>query len=328
MIYSFFPNKEVAKLLHDKFIDRLYYSYVALLEEINSGTSEAKFDKLLQSFYNVNPSRYNGLHCFTYHSAINLLEDNETEKAMLLLSEVFGNKHYYDKYVYGTKISKYILDMIFTQCDYLDSNLNLSPTDDDIVPDLVEKLEQGMKIIGSSGDNLIDEISTTVKSILFFEDHGDADYQALSFTGDRMQTSIFINGSPDNNVVFIMDKLIHESAHTYLFLINLHEEMILNSCEKIYSSPLRSDKRDMIGIYHSTFVIQRLIFYFGNILLKSPYLTDLFYKQILELVAMYYTKLNQGYKTTNKYGNLTALSKYLLDEGQSAAMDMEPLLMR
>ncbi|MEY2333738.1 HEXXH motif-containing putative peptide modification protein [Acidithiobacillus ferrianus] len=192
--------------------------------------------------------------------------------------------------------------MIFSQSELPEDGLNLTRVNDNDVPALVENLEQGMIMLEGARNNILSEIYFSVKAIVFFT-QPEKDYQVLSFTGDMMQTLIFINGKKDNSHVFIIDKLIHEAAHTYLFLINLHEEMVLNSREKIYASPLRSDKRDMFGIYHSTFVIQRLIFSFGNILIHSSNLTEPDHCAIRDLVNMYYQKLDQGYEVTKNTEN-------------------------
>lgn len=144
MSYSFFPDKNTAKHLHAQYIDRLHSGYLELLEEIKVNKPEIMTDELLDAFSNVQPSQYNGFHCFTYHSVLNLLGKDETKKAISLMTDVFGNCCYADRYTRGKHVSEDIFNMIFSQSELPEDGLNLTRVNDNNVPALVENLEQGM----------------------------------------------------------------------------------------------------------------------------------------------------------------------------------------
>ena len=56
-----------------------------------------------------------------------------------------------------------------------------------------------------------------------------------------------------------LDFLIHEQSHLYVHLINNDDPIVLNPRER-YQSPLREEKRPLIGVYHATFVLARVYY--------------------------------------------------------------------
>ncbi|ASA57966.1 aKG-HExxH-type peptide beta-hydroxylase [Vibrio gazogenes] len=125
-----------------------------------------------------------------------------------------------------------------------------------------------------------------------------------------------IEENHDNSWIFLLDKYIREGAHSLLFALNLTEELFYNSDEERYSSPLRKDPRPLPGIYHATFVIQRLIYAFKDIL-KSPHISMSDVETIKKLLSFYLERVNDGYNTVMKYGKLSPIAKDIIQQGQS-----------
>lgn len=327
MKYSFFPENETSKILIDLFIDKLHNSYMDLAKELKCTPLGISISKVTESYNKrPDPRLYNGFYCFAYNAIIDFLEKNDYANANHLIKNISSGECYSNKYVEGGGFSDMIMKLITSQSEISEGNVILQKTSNENSSILIDKLKYAELLLSKSDTGILNEIHTLIKSILFFDQAANADYIINSFTGDIMPTLIFINGDTKNNFIYLIDKVIHECAHTYLFLINLHEELVLNSREKIYNSPLRTDRRDMLGIYHSTFVIQRLIYSLGKILLKSKSLTKDNADELHGALVGYYQKLDLGYKIILNHANLSPLAWNLIEEGQREVMGVKTLL--
>lgn len=59
--------------------------------------------------------------------------------------------------------------------------------------------------------------------------------------------------------LFFLETLVHETSHLHLFTIMDRNILILNDEQDLYISPLRTDTRPMIGVFHAVFVLSRMV---------------------------------------------------------------------
>lgn len=69
----------------------------------------------------------------------------------------------------------------------------------------------------------------------------------------------------ENATLFYLEHLIHELSHLHLFAMMGLDPLILNPEEELFTSPIRSDKRPMSGIFHAAFVLARIARAFGKL---------------------------------------------------------------
>lgn len=328
MKYSFVPEKKSSKLLLSYYRSRLHSSFIHMIEDLNRYNPELVNEKIISFFRDSVQLKYTGFQSLSYHNVIKSLQDSEEESPKYIshMMNILENKGYYERYTKNENVSTEILNAMLYDNDLPDDNNVISIVEGYHMKLAVSNMELGINILRECCEDVYDEISTIVSTITFFNDNKSSDHEVVSFTGDTMLTSVFINAGNKRSVIYLLDKIIHEAAHTYLFLINLQEKMVLNTRERIYISPLRSDKRDMIGIYHSTFVIQRLIYTFGSIINNCRDLPVLYYDDIISLVSLYYCKVDKAYTIVKKYGKLSHVAINLLDEGQEIVLDMKASL--
>lgn len=328
MIYHFLPEKVVSENLLSYYRTKLHSSFIHLLEDINRSKPEIVNEKISKLFNKNKQFQYTGFQCLAYHNVLDTLQNHEDDsfKAISEMVEILDSDCYYDLYTKKECTSNDILKTLLNEKEFPHDNNEISLLDESELKIAVIKMEQACEIIRSSCNDIFSEIETIIKTITFFKDNFLSDNEILSFTGNTMITSVFINAGYDRSVVYFMDKIIHEAAHTYLFLINLQEEMVLNSREKSYLSPLRGDKRDMIGIYHSTFVIQRLIYSFVSVLNHYKNLSETLYEEIASLIHLYYGKIDEAYDIVKKFGEISYIANNLLDEGQDIILSMKASL--
>lgn len=60
-------------------------------------------------------------------------------------------------------------------------------------------------------------------------------------------------------ILFYIRNIVHELSHLHLFALAKNDSLVLNPGDVLYSSPLRKDKRPMIGIFHAAFVLSRMV---------------------------------------------------------------------
>lgn len=111
-------------------------------------------------------------------------------------------------------------------------------------------------------DNIVDDI------YVFGVDFKDSQEMVYSGSDFDKLGCIFFNEEifVDKDDLFVLDKIIHESAHQILLSVMIHDEVVLNSDDERYPSPLRTGLRTMNGIYHAAFVLYRIARFFNQII--------------------------------------------------------------
>jgi HEXXH motif-containing protein len=92
---------------------------------------------------------------------------------------------------------------------------------------------------------------------------------ALSFGSVSSLTlwgAVALNVEIHRRPLDIADSLVHESAHLLLFGYAGDEMLVRNPLSERFASPLRSDPRPMIGVFHATFVCARLHYFYRRLL--------------------------------------------------------------
>lgn len=123
------------------------------------------------------------------------------------------------------------------------------------------------------------------------------------------------NYKPDK-LIDSLDFIIHESAHLYIYLLSYQDSLILNAPDERYESPLRKDKRPLIGNYHACFVLARVLcvlkYLHHHNALPSE---ESFYLD--ELLEHYKIRFFAGYELLNKHGRFTDLGRKLLESSKN-----------
>ena len=81
-----------------------------------------------------------------------------------------------------------------------------------------------------------------------------------STTSARFFGAIYL-GLPYEEDTFLiyLRNIVHELSHLHLFAMMAQDPLILNGEQERYASPLRPDKRPMIGIFHASYVLSRMV---------------------------------------------------------------------
>lgn len=114
---------------------------------------------------------------------------------------------------------------------------------------------------------------------------------------------------PDK-ITDILDFIIHEQSHLYLHLLNTKDILVENPMER-YESPLRATLRPIIGIYHATFVLSRIIYVLSNAH-KRNLLPSSEINYCHDLVEHYETRFFVGVNVLKKHAKMTSLGREII----------------
>ena len=319
MDYSFLPNSLLARKLSTNYKSQLKDSYIDLLTQLATAGLDDFAKILIPKYQTLPPDNYNGLFSFYYHKSIELAEQSKFTEIYTILSMLLEPRHANTSgFVRNEDIADVIREPIFTRFyESIDEyEISMLPLDKEKEYEVFLELKRGIALLDIANPDLSSEIKELVNLYMFF-DSGERcinKYKARSATSSATQGLILINGESSPDWIYLIDKWVHEAAHTYLFAINLKEEMILNDIDKIYASPLRKDKRHMFGVYHATFVIERLILAFSAIITRCA-LPPEEYQKIVKLLEYYHIGLEDGYNIIKQYGQLSNIAHNLINEG-------------
>lgn len=165
-------------------------------------------------------------------------------------------------------------------------------------------------------DNIVDDI------YVFGVDFKDSQEMVYSGSDFDKLGCIFFNEEifVDKDDLFVLDKIIHESAHQILLSVMIHDEVVLNSDDERYPSPLRTGLRTMNGIYHAAFVLYRIARFFNQIIKKQN--TQYSYDDLISHINKNKEQFLACYDVISKNGKLTNLGSVIIENCYKELKDM------
>jgi HEXXH motif-containing protein len=144
---------------------------------------------------------------------------------------------------------------------------------------------------------LWNEYSTYVSSVKLFSAR-----TMQGATSPRFFGNIFLRlpYPTEDPVLFFLEHLVHETSHLHLFAMMGEDPLFLNSEDELFVSPIRPDKRPMMGIFHATFVLARIAHIFRQYLALYP--SDKDAKEILQKTKKSFF---EGYEIVKNQAKLT-----------------------
>jgi len=124
---------------------------------------------------------------------------------------------------------------------------------------------------------------------------------------------------PWKTVADILDLLVHEQSHLYIYLLNHDDRLILNPMDR-FEAPLRKEKRPLIGIFHATFVLARMQY-----VLKKAHEGRLLPRHeqhdCQTRVTYYQKRFRAGFEVLQKHAQLTPLARQLMTSAKTLLED-------
>lgn len=159
--------------------------------------------------------------------------------------------------------------------------------------------------------NMFEEYSTYVSRIKLYSSK-----TLVSLSSPRFFGTIYLRlPNPDKDaLLYYLEYIVHETSHLHLFVLMSEDPMVLNSSDEVFPSPLRVDLRPMMGIYHATFVLARIV----RILKRYHQQYELKDLGVLKKQEQFFF---QGLKTVGDFGKLSEQGKILYNSLQECAFE-------
>jgi hypothetical protein len=320
MKYHFLPDPGTLAAMVDAFKRKLQDSYKKLLTTIYEETGHQQSRTILEKIIALPKKDFSSILTFYYHHTVRAINDGEyipkllsdLDLVLAFVKEKDNNSSCVVYEAMPDTISHAILKTMGHSITNYDISLRGLPKTEEI--QAKQRLEQGMEYLWNSCPKMLGNIQKLVHQIFFVGSDCPQKHCAFSLTSAVTQGMVFINGEYNPSWVFLLDKYVHEAAHTYLFLINQEELLVLNDPKELYPSPLRQDTRPMEGVYHALFVLMSLLHVFSRIM-ENQELMQSDSKEIIKLMKMCSAGLGKSYTTVMHQGKLTPIARFLLEDG-------------
>lgn len=296
----------LTSLFNSSLIESLNYLFRACEEVF----SPSLFNKVTEKINSLNPqkklsSRLNVLHSDLASS----VQSEDVERV-----EIIANKLVEDNFE--------VSDFEFINIDHLDSYY--TPLIKNICKQEVPEKVEFYPLLQNEFEHMKAETFrglNTIKDVCpdYFEEATSLINEILFLKAERLRHGSSLNsfGLIYRNYFFrwehltdTIDIIIHELSHIYLFLLNMRDSIIVNSMD-LHDSPLRVDKRPLIGIYHAAFVLARVI----DVLTKCIE-NDAIPKDertyCCELIEAHRTRFQMGMSVLNIHAQMTPLGQALI----------------
>lgn len=167
---------------------------------------------------------------------------------------------------------------------------------------------EGLNLIAQSCVDLYKEMTVFLGEILSFQSLQMRFGSSFNLFGLMYVPESFLF----KTLADVVDTLAHETGHMYLYSLSTDDPLVLNPPEERYQAPLRTDKRPLIGIYHASFVVSRIL-----CALRALHQHKLLSKEdqthCEKLIEGYKIKYALGFETIQKHAKMTTLGKNILD---------------
>lgn len=187
------------------------------------------------------------------------------------------------------------------------------------------ELEKGLCVLRTVDEKLYEELSCFVREILIF----DSDTMRSGSSFDFFGSVYFKYLTKEKDWLHILEDLVHEAAHLYLFSLVSDDPLVLNKFEKIYDAPFRPDKRPLIGIYHGVFVVGRILLFLHKFKDSNHPLLQDYIDRVESLIQKFHIEFTKGMTVIETDGILTPLAKELIkNTKEKVSLMQESMLVR
>ncbi|STX52637.1 HEXXH motif domain [Legionella busanensis] len=177
-------------------------------------------------------------------------------------------------------------------------------------------VQEAIKLIIAADFKFATEIETLVSTLFLVESKVSVGATSPMFFG-AIYLSLPKSHIENSTMLFLIEHLVHETSHLFLNTILAYDPLILNEPTELFCSPIRTDLRPLLGIYHATFVLSRVIRIFKQIKHLSFYFKQ---KTLEDAISSLTKKYERAYQTTNQQASFTPLGKQIFISTRECAL--------
>jgi len=191
-------------------------------------------------------------------------------------------------------------------------DITLRPLPAERADAFADRFERGMTLMRAVYPELAGEVEAIVHEVVAIGSDPGKAMQMDGASHYRLWGALFLNADFHPTDAAMVEVIAHESAHSLLFGLCTEEPLVDNDDEPVFTSPLRTDRRPMDGIYHATFVSARMHLAMTR-LLASGLLDDA--ARVAAVAALEADRVNfeAGDSVIRQHGVLTPLGREVME---------------
>ncbi len=313
--YHINPSFEKALCLEEGIRTKLKESLLHIIDVCESFLMPEKLklyhDKILSlcKINHVSPSLY------VFNSAMLDIINTEKEDLAVWCLSLF------EKYTFQTEgielvSSDYFADQDLAKMFYLSDQVEFYDQDKKAVIDhtVQENYDRAVYLLKTYLEDFYGEFIVFNKVLLVFEEGNRKMGSSFKTFGFSYYKKEFFEIS----AIDVLDRVIHELGHHYLYALSSSDCIILNDSAQKYKNPFRTDLRPMSGVYHGTLVLCRILMMLAELKTNCSELTNFEKTRIAFLYEKYLAMFLLGKQVIEEHGVFTKngeiLTKSMFDK--------------
>lgn len=310
-LFEALPCKSRALSLRTALNQSLISSLLYLLEAAENVLLPDIYESSLRNLKSLKVDEKISSFLYALNSSLSQAFSNEDIPKIQQISENIANSHFQIKginFLSIESLSPYYQDL-FKQIAIFEipGGATFIPSPPEQHQRIKSLFQQGLNLISQSCYDLYEEIEVFLGEVLTFDSAKMKYGSSFNLFGMMYIRESF----PLKTIVDVIDALAHETGHIHLYSLSADDPLVLNPPEERYTAPLRTDKRPLIGIYHASFVVSRILY-----ALRALYAHELLSIEdqiyCATLIEEYKIKYSLGFETVEKHADLTPLGEDIL----------------
>ena len=314
------PQNHAAELLHKAYKQRFIHSFIQLINYAQQVLSK-DYQSILAQLDQLEINSSNFISPWLYCQYFKLLESMKQDEVItveLIIQRLIDDRRWliheriiasglqneWEKQVFVEEVS------VAFGTDCLKA---VSPSQEEL-NEFKVAVSDAMNIIAKADSDLLTEINVFVSIINLVKSKVNVGATSPKFFG-----AIYLS-LPDDllhlHQLMLIEHLVHETSHLYLNTVLAHDPLVLNETQERFISPIRSDLRPMLGIYHAAFVLSRVLRVFKRMQNQKLYDDQALNLSIDSLTKKY----EEAFDTASQNAVLTQLGKQILSSTRECAL--------
>jgi hypothetical protein len=308
------PDARRARALRGVAQERLLLSFRALIESVEGGL-EREFPSARSVLRTMDPERRFSSELFVLHEQLlQALSRDDADEAVALIESIASATESRCYAGDGLELSSRVdepwtagaIDILkgSASADMSPTYLSVTPLSDDAFAALERDVTRSLEHIATVDPAMDAELREHVGRIVLFEGQNITGATSLKFYGSILLRA---NYSDLPAVVYYADHLVHEASHLNLYATLLHDPLLLNDPAETYLSPIRQDARPLLGVFHGSYVLGRVLRFHRLAAERSD---GAAFAGRVPIVAQSFV---EALETVERYGRPTALGKRMIE---------------
>ncbi|MFN7095918.1 MAG: aKG-HExxH-type peptide beta-hydroxylase, partial [Burkholderiales bacterium] len=192
-------------------------------------------------------------------------------------------------------------------CDHNIKKIKFNPLSNAQLDHYANQAKDALDIIQQEETVFFEEILEHVTAIKIH-----AGKVIVGVTSPKFYGAMYLSlpAKEENALLFFIEHIVHETSHLHLNCLLAADALILNAPTETYPAPIRASLRPMLGVYHATFVLSRMVRVFKQLEKSNFPGND---DGLAEKLALFISQFNRGYQVLKAHAKATRLGAAIID---------------